>query len=92
MPPFIMSEHMTMLELKQIEVDEFFREMKTIAQLKALSSPELSYGTIMNAINKGKLVCKKFGGDIEGNGVWLISLHSAHSLWPNRFGGKHVNK
>lgn len=76
-----------MLELKQIEAREFFKDMKTIAQIKALSFPELSYGTITNAINKQKLVCMKFGGDIEGQGIWIISLTSAKALWPDRFKG-----
>ncbi len=80
---------MTMTELKQLEVREFFAEMKTIQELQQLSSPRLNYGTIMNAINKQKLVCKKFGGDIDMHGVWLISLQSAMLVWPDRFqGGK----
>lgn len=78
---------MSMTELKQLEVNEFFAEMKTIAQLIQLSTPPLSYGTIINAINRNKLVCKKFGGDIEAHGVWLISLQSAKHVWPERFRG-----
>lgn len=74
-----------MLELKQIEVDEFFAQMKTIVQLQSLSEPRLNYMTIMNAINKRKVVCQKFGGGIDGHGVWLISLQSAKCVWPNRF-------
>lgn len=82
-------KHLTMTELKQIEVNEFFADMKSIAELQRLSAPPLHYGTIMNAINKQKLVCRKFGGDIDGNGVWLISLQSAKHIWPERFtGGK----
>lgn len=80
---------LTMLELEQMHIDKVFADLKTIAQLKALSQPELSYGTITNAINKRKLVCQKIGGDIETGGVWLISLTSAKLVWPNRFqGGK----
>lgn len=74
-----------MTELKQIEVDAFFREMVTIQQLQDMTSPSLHYGTIINAINRQKLVCKKFGGGTDNGGVWLISLSSAKHVWPNRF-------
>lgn len=74
-----------MLELKQIEVDEFFKDMLTIQQLQELTHPTLAYGTIINAINKGKVVCKKFGGDTEQGGIWLVSLKSAQCIWPDRF-------
>ncbi len=79
---------LTMTELKQIEAREFFADMKTISQLQSLSSPRLNYMTIMNAINRQKLVCQKFGGDIDAHGVWLISLQSAKIVWPDRFNGE----
>lgn len=79
---------LTMLELKQLEIKEFFGDMKTISEIQNLSEPRLSYGTITNAINRGKLLCRKFGGDIEAHGVWLISLQSAKIVWPDRFKGE----
>lgn len=74
-----------MLELKQLEVRECFADIKTIQELQALSHPRLHEGTIMNAINRQRVLAIKKGGDERTGGIWLISFASAKSVWSNRF-------
>lgn len=80
---------MTMLELKQLEEREIFKDIVTIQYLMNNTTPPLAYGTIINAINKGKLVCQNKS---EGQGgLWLIYLPSARNLWGKRFTAKELS-
>lgn len=79
-----MPRHKTPLELDQLLEREVFKDFCLISELRELTHPPLAESTIIQAIDRRRVLAHLFGEN-SSRGVYLIHLPSARQCWPDRF-------